>query len=126
MSMTLQQVIARLHESAVQEAQAEQAVGKTAGTEWAQERAEASQLRRLDRDPGGAIQACADAKAFYCFLNNDSVGTTDALEFWEMEGLVTGKDGMEDSNEMYAITSDFLEGFLTGAEEVWAAVKDKI
>ena len=125
-------VIERLRASKRSKADEDRKVGRAAGVEWAKHDAQYDELRRV------AIEIARDTVGELSRLESD--GGSLALPTLIQE-RVQGLDqnlveiseddlchfyGVESRMVPYQLTKDYVAGFLSGANDVWLEVKDRI
>lgn len=115
-------VIQRMKAADAEDARHSYEIGKRAGTEWAKNGARPKQLRRLAEQGdilSGEPDAYGWAGVLFAALNGDHNGDrAEIAAFWE---TAVGDDGAEMIED-----TDFAQGIIDGALEVWQAVQARV
>jgi hypothetical protein len=124
---TMNTVIERLRQSKLKSEDSIMATGRKAGRHWAETRAEAPQLERLERarDPDDdwhfGVAEHGDgppADRFYYIIEPAMKGEYgEAASFWECQIYGTPETHKDPT---------YVQGFAEGAMEIWEAVKDQL
>jgi hypothetical protein len=121
---TLEDVVARLRASMVEDAMDDKGRGYKAGVEWAKHTAKPGELRRLERfDRVDMLEhrskpAWAHRLAFAILPGPGEHTREEAIEFWG-----TGV-GVGDSRQLESV--EFLNGFVLGALSIYQQVKSAL
>ena len=124
-------VIERLQASKQKKAEGLQKEGRECGVDWAKHRAEYDELKRASQidtttlyqghsdelDAGNRYEVAKDILA-------DS--EWDSLDQREADSAIADLFGIDDDMLEDVVTTEFIEGFLEGAADVWDEVADKI